>query len=272
MGRWDAPSEESTQGTDESPDDNDSWVASLPPSFLKYDYQGRVIRVDVSPRPLSFRRGQLTSQTFSKTLCPGTRLGWYTASSFFLERLTRISEATTSFPSGFSTLITTSLLDQWGVEGYIRWLRGIRAGYMMRRNWLCDALDEVFALKRWGEDAEPGQGGLEATGSVFCYDKSGSGAPVLSFIPPTGERPRVSSCQCQPRLALVADSSGDVRVHVYPFCQTPRLPHARCETRRTSSDQHLATAVLGRSRFEAALILPCRTVRCGRGAHHRRTG
>lgn len=54
MGRWDAPSDESSRtAVDNCVDDNDSWVASLPPSFLKYDYQGRVIRVDVSPHALS---------------------------------------------------------------------------------------------------------------------------------------------------------------------------------------------------------------------------
>jgi aromatic amino acid aminotransferase I len=42
----------------------EEFFKKLPPSYLKFDYQGRVIRLD----------------TFSKTLAPGSRLGWFTTS------------------------------------------------------------------------------------------------------------------------------------------------------------------------------------------------
>lgn len=45
----------------------------LSPSFLRFDIEGRVIRLD----------------TFSKTLCPGGRVGWFTTNPQFRERLLR---------------------------------------------------------------------------------------------------------------------------------------------------------------------------------------
>ena len=49
------------------------FIDSLVPSFLSFDIEGRVIRLD----------------TFSKTIAPGCRLGWITAQPAFIERLTR---------------------------------------------------------------------------------------------------------------------------------------------------------------------------------------
>lgn len=41
----------------------EAFFKKLPPSYLRFDYQGRVIRLD----------------SFSKTIAPGSRLGWFTA-------------------------------------------------------------------------------------------------------------------------------------------------------------------------------------------------
>ncbi|WVF72181.1 hypothetical protein IAT40_006993 [Kwoniella sp. CBS 6097] len=85
--------------------------------------------------------------TFSKTSAPGSRLGWITANPLFIERLTRISEISTQAPSGFATAMTTVMLQQWGFDGYIRWLRGVKATYNMRKTWICDAFADTFHLK-----------------------------------------------------------------------------------------------------------------------------
>jgi aromatic amino acid aminotransferase I len=97
------------------------------------------------------------------------------------------------------------MLQNWGMEGYIRWLRGIKSQYKQRRDWICDAFEDVFHI-------EVSSGGLNTkvmdvlgygTG-VTCYappkagtaqakwdEKKGAtstmGKPLVSFIPPTGE-------------------------------------------------------------------------------------
>ena len=59
------------------------FINTLVPSFLKYDYQGRVIRLD----------------TWSKTLAPGNRLGYFVANPLFTERLLRATEVENTSPS-----------------------------------------------------------------------------------------------------------------------------------------------------------------------------
>ncbi len=144
--------------------------------------------------------------TFSKTSCPGSRLGWFTSSPLFIERLTRATEASTQAPSGFVTAMTTTMLKQQGFDGYIRWLRGIKAAYKMRKTWICDAFDDFFDMEF--DDAEFGMIGNDQVRSIFdgmargvtCYSKQGAqaqwdekrglkskkGPALVSFIPPTG--------------------------------------------------------------------------------------
>ncbi|KAJ7682833.1 pyridoxal phosphate-dependent transferase, partial [Mycena polygramma] len=81
-------------------DEEAQFIASLEPSYLKFDYQGRV------------------------TIAPGCRLGWYTCNPMFVERLERASETSTQAPCGFGQSLVTATLLEWGYEGYIRWLKG----------------------------------------------------------------------------------------------------------------------------------------------------
>lgn len=149
----------------------ETFLDSLSPSFLRYDYQGRVIRLE----------------SFAKTLAPGLRLGYFVANPIFTERLLRATEVDTQDPSGLSQAFVLSLLDSWGLEGFIRWLQIIRAEYQARRDWMVAAFAHEFELvpvAELGEDCAkalpPGQQGVVAllkspTGSV----------PVFSFVPPT---------------------------------------------------------------------------------------
>jgi aromatic amino acid aminotransferase I len=41
-----------------------------------------------------------------------------------------------STPNGFGQAVVTKLMLDWGYDGYIRWLRGIKATYAMRRDWM----------------------------------------------------------------------------------------------------------------------------------------
>lgn len=88
---------------------DEEFLKSLVPSYLKFDTEGRVIRID----------------TFSKTICPGSRLGFITANPIFCERMLRANESSTQAPCGFGqALVTKLLVEEWGMTGYLRWLKG----------------------------------------------------------------------------------------------------------------------------------------------------
>jgi DNA-binding transcriptional MocR family regulator len=121
-----------------------AFLDSLLPSYLSIDTEGRVVRLD----------------TFSKTIAPGSRLGWITAQPAVIERITRITEVTTQQPSGFvqsiiaKTVIGEQLKDNgarvlkkedissWRMDGWVRWLEGLRGGYERRMNDMCTILEE----------------------------------------------------------------------------------------------------------------------------------
>lgn len=115
------------------------FLDSMTPSYLSIDTDGRVVRLD----------------TFSKTIAPGCRLGWLTASPAVIERITRITEGTTYQPSGFVQSVLAELLigpdskpksvkdnSGWDMTGWVRWLEGLRGEYERRMIIMCDILDE----------------------------------------------------------------------------------------------------------------------------------
>lgn len=118
------------------------FLDSLIPSYLSLDYQGRVVRLD----------------TFSKTVAPGCRLGWITAQPALVERILRITECSTQQPSGFVQSMIAELImgpqsstdpgqggaadgSGWKVDGWVRWLEGLRGNYERRMNAMCNVLD-----------------------------------------------------------------------------------------------------------------------------------
>jgi len=127
------------------------FLDSLIPSYLSLDYQGRVVRLD----------------TFSKTVAPGCRLGWITAQPAFVERILRITETSTQQPSGFVQSMVAELLmgpqsatdpgkggaadgSGWNVDGWVRWLEGLRGNYERRMTVMCDVLDANKYLLKAG--------------------------------------------------------------------------------------------------------------------------
>lgn len=127
------------------------FLDSLVPSYLSVDYQGRVVRLD----------------TFSKTVAPGCRLGWITAQPALIERILRITETSTQQPSGFVQSMIAELImgpqsatdpgqggaadgSGWKVDGWVRWLEGLRGNYERRMITMCDALDEQKYLVKAG--------------------------------------------------------------------------------------------------------------------------
>ncbi|KAF2626684.1 PLP-dependent transferase [Macroventuria anomochaeta] len=127
------------------------FLDSLTPSYLSVDYQGRVVRLD----------------TFSKTVAPGCRLGWITTQPALAERILRITETSTQQPSGFVQSMIAELLmgpnnsndagrggapdgGGWKVDGWVRWLEGLRGNYERRMQTMCDALDSGREIVKAG--------------------------------------------------------------------------------------------------------------------------
>lgn len=107
----------------------DDFLEGLIPSLLNLDVDGRVLRMD----------------SFSKVVVPGSRLGWVTASEQIIERYIRHSEVCNQGPSGFSQAILFKLLDeQWGHEGYLKWLMNLRLEYTRRRDTLMTACEQYL--------------------------------------------------------------------------------------------------------------------------------
>ena len=99
------------------------------------------------------------------------------------------------------------MLQKWGFDGYIRWLRGIKTTYRTRKTWMCDAFDDNFHLEF--DVNTNGVSTNDAVMEVFgvgrgvtCYAKpkpgsavakwdekkgvsSRFGPPLVSFVPPT---------------------------------------------------------------------------------------
>ncbi|KDQ64466.1 hypothetical protein JAAARDRAFT_201799 [Jaapia argillacea MUCL 33604] len=153
------------------------YISSLAPSYLRIDYQGRVVRLD----------------TFSKTIAPGSRLGWFTCNPVFAERLERAGEVSTQAPCGFGQSLITQLLINWKYDGYIRWLRGLGAQYKMRRDYFIDCLLDEFDVKPsvategcWtGCDVYVAFSKPPSQGSVMSEKSVALRKPLFSFVPPT---------------------------------------------------------------------------------------
>ena len=116
----------------------DQFLTSLVPTLLSMDTDGRVMRMD----------------SFSKVVVPGSRLGWITASAQMVERYIRHAEVCNQGPSGFSQVILHKLLDEeWGHEGYLRWLMNLRGEYTKRRDVMLDACEKFLpaGVVSWSE-------------------------------------------------------------------------------------------------------------------------
>ncbi|KAF9651722.1 PLP-dependent transferase [Thelephora ganbajun] len=160
-----------------SPFDTDAekYLRSLVPSYLRFDWQGRVIRLD----------------TFSKTVAPGVRLGWFTCNTIFAERLLRQGETSTQAPCGLGQALVAQLLITWKPDGYIRRLRGLGQQYTDRRDHFIDLLHAKFHIRtsvsehdfwkgRTVYDAYPKTGGLGEKYGTFGQTK------YFSFVAPSG--------------------------------------------------------------------------------------
>ncbi|CAG9952687.1 unnamed protein product [Clonostachys rosea f. rosea IK726] len=147
------------------PKSTEDFLKSLTPSFLSMDTQGRVIRLE----------------SFSKTIFPGLRLGYFIANPLFTERLLRATEVETQDPAGLSQAFTLALFNQWGVNGYLLWLQSLQYQYKTRRDWLVSAIYGQFTVVSAAKSPLP-----TAQGHVACLQDKENGKlrPVFSFVDP----------------------------------------------------------------------------------------
>ncbi|RDB22762.1 Aromatic amino acid aminotransferase C56E4.03 [Hypsizygus marmoreus] len=174
-----SPADRTTQVPPSS--DDEEWISQLAPSYLRFDYQGRVVRLD----------------TFSKTVAPGCRLGWFTCNPVFAERLERQSETTSQAPCGFGQTLVASLMLNWRCEGYIRWLKALRVQYQQRRDFFIDRLHAQFHLELSQATVGVWEGCpvYHASFRRGCHEQAGvvtekcsvdnNTVTVFSFTPPT---------------------------------------------------------------------------------------
>jgi aromatic amino acid aminotransferase I / 2-aminoadipate transaminase len=146
----------------------DDFLASLVPSFLRFDHQGRVIRLE----------------SFSKTMFPGLRLGYFVANALFTERLLRATEVETQDPGGLSQAFVLAVLEKWSADGYIDWLQQLRSEYHARCNWLIDAFAKQFDLVAAADCSE--LTGAEGVVAVLKSQGTEKRVPIFSFVPPVG--------------------------------------------------------------------------------------
>lgn len=102
--------------------------ASLVPSLLHYDIDGRCIRLD----------------SFSKIFAPGIRLGWVIAQQRFIDAMRATAESSSSKPSGFAESLVNGVLQRWGNEGFYQWLVKLQQEYQKRRDLAIDAFYTVL--------------------------------------------------------------------------------------------------------------------------------
>lgn len=139
------------------------FLETLAPSFLSIDTEGRVIRLE----------------SFSKTLFPGLRLGYFVANAVFTERLLRATEVETQDPAGLSQAFVISLLKGWGMDGYLTWLQKLQFQYRTRRDWLLEAFHANFTVLP--AKLSPLK---NAQGLVACVKGDSGLKPVFSFVDP----------------------------------------------------------------------------------------
>ncbi|ODV94007.1 hypothetical protein PACTADRAFT_29189, partial [Pachysolen tannophilus NRRL Y-2460] len=104
----------------------------LPSSYLTIDTVGRVIRCE----------------SFSKIFAPGLRLGFIVCHKEFTQRINIYGGITTGFSAGVSQMLVTNTIDQLGgFNGWIEWLIKLRNEYTYRRNAMLDILYNSKAFK-----------------------------------------------------------------------------------------------------------------------------
>ncbi|XP_045853119.1 kynurenine/alpha-aminoadipate aminotransferase, mitochondrial [Meles meles] len=107
-----------------------SWA----PSFLSMDIDGRVIRTD----------------SFSKVLSSGLRIGFITGPKPLIERVVFHTQVSAMHASTFTQLLISQLLHQWGEEGFLAHVERVADFYMKQKDALVASANKwLSGLAEW---------------------------------------------------------------------------------------------------------------------------
>ncbi|KAK5875727.1 hypothetical protein CesoFtcFv8_026775 [Champsocephalus esox] len=96
------------------------------PSFLSMDVDGRILRTD----------------SFSKILSSGLRMGFVTGPKPLVDRVVLHIQASTMHTSTFTQLMVSQLLHSWGQDGFLRHIDGVIEFYRKQRNAMISSADK----------------------------------------------------------------------------------------------------------------------------------
>ncbi|KAL3046246.1 hypothetical protein OYC64_004287 [Pagothenia borchgrevinki] len=96
------------------------------PSFLSMDVDGRILRTD----------------SFSKILSSGLRIGFVTGPKPLVDRVVLHIQASTMHTSTFTQLMVSQLLHSWGQDGFLQHIEGVIEFYRKQRNAMISSADK----------------------------------------------------------------------------------------------------------------------------------
>lgn len=96
------------------------------PTFLSLDVDGRVLRTD----------------SFSKILSSGLRIGFVTGPKPLVDRVVLHIQASTMHTSTFTQLMVSQLLHTWGQEGFLKHIDGVVEFYRCQKNAMVSSADK----------------------------------------------------------------------------------------------------------------------------------
>ncbi|XP_042889017.1 kynurenine/alpha-aminoadipate aminotransferase, mitochondrial-like [Penaeus japonicus] len=106
----------------------------MPPSFLRLDTEGRVLRFD----------------SFSKIVSAGLRVGFVTGPAPLIERINWHMQASVLCPPGISQVMVSELLRKWGDDGFKKHVGKLRDFYKAQRDVMLRAVEEhLTGLCEW---------------------------------------------------------------------------------------------------------------------------
>ncbi|XP_048758464.1 kynurenine/alpha-aminoadipate aminotransferase, mitochondrial-like isoform X1 [Ostrea edulis] len=104
------------------------------PSFLSLDVDGRVVRCD----------------SFSKLISSGMRLGFVTGPRPLLERLELHMQCSVMHASGIAQMILFKVLENWGLDGFLRHAENTAEFYKTKRDQCLAAMEKhLSGLAQW---------------------------------------------------------------------------------------------------------------------------
>jgi len=106
------------------------------PSYQSMDTEGRVIRSD----------------SLSKILSSGMRLGWISGANFFINKLVLHQQASTLHTSTFTQIIVSELFKEWKLEGFSEHVGKVEQFYKSQRDLMMRCLQKHLSeLAEWSE-------------------------------------------------------------------------------------------------------------------------